>query len=73
MPSIILRVTSFHFIFPIHHLRLLLMIVMVAACIIILVIIVVHLAHPTIVHVVIVSTVTACAAFPVSQLFLDKF
>ena len=74
MASVVLRVTPFHFIIAIHHLRVLLMIVMITTGVIVLIIIVVHLTHSTIVHVVIVvSTVTTGAAISISQLLLDKF
>jgi hypothetical protein len=72
--AVILGVTTFHFIITVYHLRVLLMIIEVAAGIIVLIIIVVHLAHSTIVHVVIViSTVTTGAAFSISKLLLDNF
>jgi hypothetical protein len=72
--TVILGVTTFHFIITVHHLRVLLMIIEVATGIIVLIIIVVHLAHSTIVHVVIViSTVTTGTAFSISKLLLDNF
>jgi hypothetical protein len=72
--TVILGVTTFHFIITVYHLRVLLMIIEVATGIIVVIIIVVHLAHSTIVHVVIViSTVTTGAAFSISKLLLDNF
>jgi hypothetical protein len=74
MGTVILGGTTFHFIITVHHLRVLLMINEVATGIIVVIIIVVHLAHSTIVHVVIViSTVTAGATLSISKLLLDNF
>jgi hypothetical protein len=56
--AIVVRITTFHLIITIHHLRVLLMINVVTACIIVLIVVIVHLAH-SIVHVVNISSVTS--------------